>query len=590
MVRGGARFSARAVRSALVPLAAWMAQPATARADRPADLSLKQLPTPTPASLTMRPRPARRPRRLAAAPSSARGAAGSPPPATAATALPTVPPPPPLTPAGHRTPATGPVIAGPAARLEDQVIFRFDLGFGIDAGEPSGQPRLDGSPLDSQDDYARLRSYGYGDLEVGTRGLLVPSLATYMAAEFRFNQSLVQPSSAVPSVYDNDRQVDSVLIHSGYAEADHFFQRPWLRPLYLRAGRQYTYGIAVAHFDGVTIGYDTPPVSLSLWTGRRVSLYGPARGFADQHLPTITGASARVDLYELRRIPVVLTGSSLDSEGIHHTEVGLALHWNKNVLISASARRLGSSLARAGLSLWARLSPVTTFNIDLDNRTSSDWVYDLVVLRTTPAPGEPRAYLNLGPPLPRAQIDVRAGTVLLDNFDVLVRGAAALEHAGGDEDAPFSPTYLEAGAALEVRLRRNLRLGSSFTARGYRRPTITTPQMDQPGVPDALPQLGAQVGERSFYEGGLGVHYSMGARRFNASAELYARMYRRQTPYQPDVVEPRDVHSGGRFSVEGWAAKRLRVKAEYDVSISAIQVAPELRGVKSLRILAEGTF
>lgn len=577
--------------AALAALAASVLHPGLARGGaRTADLALRQLPVPTPETLTMRWRRAVHAVRAVRAARSTTGSSAAASSTASATAIPAPPAPLPLTPTVHRAPAIGPVIAAPTARLEDQVIFRFNLGFGIDAGPPSGETRLDGPALDSTNDYARLRSYGYGDLEVGTRELVVPSLSTYMAAEFRFNQSLVQPSSAVPSVYDDDRRVDSVLIHSGYAEADHFFHNRWLRPLYLRAGRQYKYGIAVAHFDGVTIGYDTQPVTLSLWTGRRASLYGTSRGFADQHQPTITGASARVDLYELDRIPVVLTGTSLQSEGIHHTEVGVALHWSRDVLISASARRLGSDLARTGLSLWARLSPVTTLNIDLDNRTSSDWVYDLIVLRSTPKPGDPRPYLDLGPPLPRAQLDVRAGTVLLDNFDVLLRGAAALEHADGDVDAPFSPTYLEAGAALEVRLRRNLRLGSTFTARGYRRPTITTPQMDQAGVPDALPQLGAQVGERSFYEGGLGVDYSMGARRFNASAELYARVYRRQTPYEDNPVEPRDVHSGGRFSVEGWAAKRLKVKAEYDVSISAIQVAPELRGVKSLRVLAEGTF
>ena len=42
--------------------------------------------------------------------------------------------------------------------------------------------------------------------------------------------------------------------------------------------------------------------------------------------------------------------------------------------------------------------------------------------------------------------------------------------------------------------------------------------------------------------------------------------------------------------MEGWAFNRLRIKAEYDVSISDIQLAPELRGIKSLRVLAEGTY
>ena len=138
----------------------------------------------------------------------------------------------------------------------------------------------------------------------------------------------------------------------------------------------------------------------------------------------------------------------------------------------------------------------------------------------------------------------------------------------------------------------------------YRRddavPLVEAPNEEgMPPVPDPLPEPGDQIGEpsldqigeRSFYESGVGIDYTAGARRFNASAELYSRAYNHQTPYQETDIEGTfDVHSGGRFAVEGWAQSRIRIKAEYDVSLGALELAPELRGVKMLRILTEGTF
>jgi hypothetical protein len=466
----------------------------------------------------------------------------------------------------------------------------------MDGGQPSGRPPAVGGTLDRTTEYAPLRPYAFGDVVLGTRGLLLPSLGTYFASEFRIDQTDKLPGTpasggrftgAIPSVYYADDDPAKLIIRSGYAEADGFFERPWLRPLSLRAGRQFKLGVGVAHFDGATVGYDTRFLSLSLWGGARVSLYGFDRAL-DQPAPFISGSSARLDLFELRRIPIVLSTDTLSHQDLEHREFGLALRWSPDVLIRASARRLDGSFARQALSVWARISEVTTLNLELDNRTGSDWMYDLMSLRPTNRPGDPRSYLNMGPPLPRVMLDARAGTVVLRNLDILIRTAAALEHAG-DQEHTFSPTYLEAGAALEVRLRRNIRLGSSFTARRYRRGPLEEIE-DTPGLPDPLPGLDSGIGELSFYEGGLGVDYTVGARRFNAAAEFYSRAYDRQTPYQQALVDGLDIHSGGRFSVEGWAASRLRIKAEYDVSLGVLETAPELFGVKSLRVLAEGTY
>ncbi|HTE56618.1 MAG TPA: hypothetical protein VK698_37455 [Kofleriaceae bacterium] len=552
---------------------------------RPIDLSLRRMPMVVPSSLVMR-RPAVR-RAATRLPTARRGRRVAQVPAGAARpgggAFEPIAP----LPAVVRQDAAG-ELAAPERRLDEKLIFRFNLGFGIDGGQPSNTKLLSGSVLDDQLDYAKLRSYSFGDLVLGTRGVLFPTLSSYFAGEFRFDQGVDQPTQAVPSVSYGE-STESVLIRSAYAESQGFLHRSWLRPIYLRAGRQFKYGVTVAHFDGLTLGYDTRAVSGSIWFGSRVSLYGFGQnptGPQDEFF----GASTRIDLYELSRVPLVLTADSLRYAEFDHQEFGVGFRWKPDIMIRGSVRQLNSDIARQTLAVWARLSEVTTVTAEIDNRTADDWIYDLIVLRPPQERGDPRNYLNLGPPLPRVQLDVRAGTVILRNLDVLLRGAAAVEHAPDGEDSAFAPSYLEAGAAVEVRLRRDLRLGSSFLARRYRLDAeeVVVDTLDQP---DPLPALGAQVGERSFYEGGLGVDYSVGARRFNASGELYGRLYYRQTDYQPlEEVEPPDLRTGGRFSVEGWASNRLRIKAEYDISISDIDLAPELRGIKTLRVLAEGSY
>jgi len=549
-----------------------------ARAEPRVDLRLRALPVATPATLAMRPRQAP-PIHL---PPELRTAAVDKPPARGdATSAALI-----RTSQGE--------LGDPIKRLEEKVIFRFTLGFGIDAGQQSDQPPLVGGTLERGVNYAPLRSYGFGDVVLGTRGLLMKSLGTYFASEFRTDYSgNIQGhafTGAVPSVYYADDDTNKLLFRTGYAEVDGFFERKWLKPIYLRAGRQFKYGVGVAHFDGSTLGYDTRIFSANLWSGQRVSLYG----FDDiESPPVMYGSGARLDLFEWKHIPVVLTTDTLDTEDVHHREYGVAFRWSPDVLIRASTRRLGGHFARETVTVWTRLSEVTTINVDLDNRTEYDWMYDLWMLRPVfdqphDLPGDPRSYLNLGMPLPRLQLAARAGTVILRNLDVLLRAAAAIEHAGEEEDAAFSPSYVEAGGAIEVRLRRNLRVGSTFVARRYKRDTIE-PIAEESG-PQPIPDPGDEIGDRSFYEGGIGVDYSVGARRFNASAELYGRAYDRVTPYEQVVTDGFDTHSGGRFSVEGWARSQLRIKAEYDVSLGPIDVAPELRGVKMLRVLTEGTF
>jgi hypothetical protein len=485
--------------------------------------------------------------------------------------------------------------SGPA--LEDQVVFRFNLGFGLDGAQPSREPSLGGSECLAQAAcraaYVQNRAYGFGDVVLGSRGLLAQNLAGYFAAQFRFDQRDIA-FSAVPSVYDGE-DVGDLLIRSAYAEADRMFESRWLRPLYVRAGRQYRHGVAVAHFDGLTLSYDTRVGSLGVFGGTGVDLYGTGVLEPLDEKGGLYGWTARLDLAALGRGPIVLTANNLHYDGHDHGDLAAAVRIRRDIDARARLRNRDGDLAQADLQVRARLSAVTMAVLDVEHGTASDWRYDPLLGPEPPAsPMDTRRYLNLEPPGPRTYLALRAGTVLLDNVDLLVRGAAALEHepAAGQDAAvarTFASNYFEAGAALEVRLQRTLSLALSATVRAYEDEEVVPPALPADGVPDALPADPGYARDLSFIEAGTVARYTEGARVFSAEVELYGRVYEREPLSTTFLLPSEDDRAGGRLSVEGWAGERLRLRVEYDVTAELTSI-PELRGFKSLRMMLEGRF
>jgi hypothetical protein len=253
-----------------------------------------------------------------------------------------------------------------------------------------------------------------------------------------------------------------------------------------------------------------------------------------------------------------------------------------------------------------QVSDVTQLRIDVDHRSRDDWRWDFTWIDADASAA--RRYLDLGPVTPRVVTSVRAGTVLLGNIDVLARFAAAVDRSKPtDRRGPSSRGWLEAGGAFEVRLRRALGLGASALIRNYDRPSYS-PIVDVEATAgetmgQPFPTDPTILGESRFIEAGTNLRFTAGARKFSATAEAFVRRTRMIEVYlddDPGVIdddpaggEPyRDSliqQGGGRFGLEAWPWPRLRLRAEYDLT-TKFELAPEIRGYKSLRILAEGSF
>jgi hypothetical protein len=558
--------------------------PEVAVADPPVNLKLRRVPTPR--HLRMRPRTAATPTPDATTPPTTPTPTPVPAPADGKAS-------------GKKPGALAPIVARAAdfdlkgiRRADEQIVFRLDLGFGVDGGAISGRRAVAGEPL-SASDYREVRAHGFGNLFVGTRGLIIPPLSSYLSVGFRIAPNL---SSMAPlaDALDSTRDVQ---IRAGWAEATNFLPGI-LRPLRVRAGRQYAYGPWPIHFDGSLFAWTSKPLQVSALVGARVDDYAPqGEPVSRQPVGALIGA---LDLGALGRWPITVRGTLMWLSERRFADLELGYRPRRGLVVVAGLRRIGDKPARERATVRAQVSDVTHVVVDVEHRRATDWRWDLAFVDPVANPGEARPYLELPAVIPQLRASIRAGTVLLDNIDLFGRAGLAVDLV----DRPDERTgHAELGVALEVRFRRQIALTASAMVRDYE---LTDPvvqgnqQVDvgnvaQPLVDPTNPDQASSLGQESFVEGGLGFRFTTGAKRFSVTGEGYGRrarygfLYEEDTPLVGDLLDRNDLRGGLRFRLDGWLSPRLRLHVEYDLS-STLDNAPEINGWKVLRILAEGSF
>lgn len=532
--------------------------------------------------------------RLRTAPRSMRLAMRGPATAAAPAATTPAPEPPALEPPApedvvERAVASAVATAPALRRGDESVAFRFDLGFALDGAATSGDPTLAGHTIEPGS-FAETRSYGFGDVFLGSRGLVLPNINAFLSASYRIAPAL----SATAPIAEPRGFANNLQIRSGWAELRDVGPRRWSSPLRLRAGRFYIYGPWVTHVDGFTARWDGRAVQASATLGGRVSeLTSGARGGLPMPLLQLT---IRGDLTaSRRRLPLVAGAELLGMAERLHTRAYAAWQPSPTFGLGATVRALGGAIVHEQLTLRARLREVSNLYAELSHRHGDDWRWDPSLASWSDADTSgARRYLELGPVLPRLVAQVRAGTVLFDNIDLLARVASAVDLSDPQTSkSSFSAGYLELGGGLEVRLRRTLAVGAIVTTRSTRR-TQVEPVTDIIGEASPLPVDGS-YGETTFIEAGATARLSLGARTLTFGGELFARRTQFAELYTPTDDDPlpelrtRSTYFGGRASVDAWIGDTLRVLARYDV-VSERKLAPEITGFKALRVIAEATF
>jgi hypothetical protein len=505
--------------------------------------------------------------------------------------------------------------------LRRPISVRFNLGYVVDGTALTGNKNLSDKQVQDSE-FAQLRAYALGEGYFSSRGVVLPSLSSYFAARFQLMRRTV---SADPSDPMREVQVAPPIanwfdrsgfeVRSGWAEMQDFLPDPRLAPLRVRAGNLYVYGPWVLHMNGVVNAWEGKLVRGSVYLGSRVPDYTLRNPLDGKNRAGIFGSSIRVDLRNLNTpIPFAISGEFLGFTAVGATENAVSNHslvqldWRprKDFALIGRARTLDGELANEHLQLRSRYKQVTNLVFDVTHRRKDDWRWDPSI--TQPDALESKRYLDLGPVLPQLLISGRAGTLIKENVDVLVRGAFANDLVSTNvERNTFAASYVELGGGLELRLRRTIGLGlTGLTRQTLRTATVSGEIPDLPDQADPLPrQFGPELGEEGFTELGTTVRMSLGARRFSALLELYGRRTRYALVYcaaeQDGFVNPncmsaldtgipsRDYRGGGRVTIDAWIGSQLRLFASYELS-SRLDLQPEIYGYKSLRLMMEGVY
>lgn len=497
--------------------------------------------------------------------------------------------------------------------VRDPVSVRMNLGYFVDGTALTGHPTLAGRTPVANMDFATIRSYGFGDLSLSTRGVGVQSLSSYFAGRFQLAKRDLAIDPSNPDAKDGEVTTPPPIAtwfeRSGvqpralWIEAKDFLSSS-LAPLRVRAGELYVYGPWVMHMYGTVVGWDGKLATFTLYAGQRVPDYTLAIAATDR--ADIGGASLRLDLRGLRvPIPIAIAGEALQftsapgARPSQHTQVEVDWRPRRDLTLLGQARTLDGVLANEHVQFRARYKQVTNLVFDFTHRHGTDWRWDPAVIHPNiDDPLSPRSYLELGPVLPMVLLSLRGGTLVAENFDLFARVAAGIDISSATADkSSFSASYVEAGGALEVRLRRTLAVGASVLTRQTGRHDPLASQIADPGgMALPLPPSNA-TGERSILEGGVSARMSLGARKFSALVEGFARSTQYALVYclpaqcgtAATGIPSSDLRFGGRFTVDAWIRDRLRLLASYDVS-SQLTFAPEMSGYKSLRLMMEGVY
>lgn len=200
----------------------------------------------------------------------------------------------------------------------------------------------------------------YEFLDFGTRGWLSPHVDTNFSLRYRQELTAVDPASPsldLLTTYQDHRRVDllgaSVYLHGAGMD--------------LRLGRQYVYGAELASLDGASFSINRPGISVTLYAGRRFSL------FNDQDQRAMGGGNFRLRLGEK---------TSLEYDSLLYVKASHLLTYRRRIqrdwFLTTYFRAVGGAPVDFSSQLLY-LSPTgkTTARVAfLQKLTNKDFVYD----------------------------------------------------------------------------------------------------------------------------------------------------------------------------------------------------------------------
>jgi hypothetical protein len=490
------------------------------------------------------------------------------------------------------TPAAPPTPTGNDFRLK--VLFKLDVNYQFDDASTSGaqqlalkKPTLPGGDAQAAA-LATRADYLSSDHVLGTEGLGWSHLRLYYNG-FLLHRFEDGASVVFPTAYLKGDQKTAYDVRSGYAEIDGFKDQGFWSKVYLRAGRQFRYGAGIATFDGLTVGYQSSSVEVSLWGGRR-----SPRFLDDTNPGFVAGADATLHLDGLTRVPVDIAADYLTYINPNLTAHHLLLVSGKwrmrtggKLLVSVSSYDFGGM--RGYLGLTHPLGRVAQLKVYYDLKIGRDMTYDYISGYGMSA----ARYFQLPDTQDRSRIGVRFDHEIGRRFEYDVQGTFNVVHGGYTNDpgaaarggwtgpTAFDATYEELSVTARVLGPRGFTPEAEYRIRFSQRKTESGLFSDT-----------SQAGEHQFQE----VRGDIRLRPYTGLSFQVGAVYRvydyttRYAPSGQELTVENDTTLAGELTAEIWIKRYALLRVRYEVGTDSAAFAPELDLIQTLYATVGGKF
>lgn len=501
----------------------------------------------------------------------------------------------PPAPAGKRSQLGYQPIPIESRDVRERVLFRANVGYGLDISRLSGNVSKNGvAPGDVVDadgnEFADTRQYLLGDAIIGSRGILLPSLNSYFLSRFAFDAGGGE-FTALNNVYDaQDSQ--QVLIRAAYAELEGLGgpEGGALDSIYVRAGRQYRFGSNryVANFDGVTAAYDHRMAEVSGFFGQRVSL------FFDDDPGLLAGAGLKLRGEALIRYPIDVNIDYLRFDSGDKGPNRQIIEANSRVRVATDTRIYlrgrflddglkadnSKGVGRVGGQLRQSVGRKLLVIVDAEKNFAREYAFDYVGASPIDVVNVGQDLgLSIGTPQNSTLVGVRANYQVNAEFEGYAFYRNRLVKNQEVADA-FTRPFQEFGLAGSALVGKRLSASAQYK---YRLHTLET-TANEPGS-DFDDTAGSGV--KKMHEVSGEARYNFGKKKASAAVGAYVRIYDVESPY---AFLDNDGRGGGRFDMGYWATSFVRLRATGEVAQPSQSLAADIDTLVSMRLLMEASF
>lgn len=472
-------------------------------------------------------------------------------------------------------PQVGTTAKAPAADFQNHFFFetrsdywRYDTSFtgnptvtGIVNGSPSGVFMPGGYPYAPafQPDANRIETL----MDWGTRGWLSDRVNTHFTVRYGQDLSHVDIGSPAENIIETFGANRTVQFLTGSIEINSKPTDGAWAGTSLTVGRQYVYGAELASLDGAAFTIDKAHFDLTVFGGRRFSL------FTDPDQRAIGGANF---VYKLN------PDTSIEYEGIWYIKGSNSLIFrhrlNPRWLISSYFRVYGGSPVDFTTQvLYNSPNSRTTLRAGFFQKlTNKDYIYDYTVAARDLDPYNPLLRLYLGPISQYSQFNIDARHTLSSRFRLggalFVRRLNDFKH----DSSPFDTSFEDYRLNSQVYPWRQIETFLEYHQRNSDRLSPLNPSSfddlsgtGQTSVKDLTGEL-----RRTFGEG-----------RFSLNGGAY---YRRIS-YQDRFYYLNGLHQSGWLAGAWWKVdQHSRLFVDYNLDNDFFLFTPDIKNSRALHV------